>query len=85
MRHRGNIIPLPASSSDRRPMCAPIVTATIVVMTSSPSCDSHRGPTPERILMLSDLMLGVGGRLFKVAVAMARHAPHIVQNSTPSL
>lgn len=45
MRHRRNIIPWPAPSSDRRPMCAAIVATTIVVMTSSPSLDSHCRPS----------------------------------------
>ena len=79
MRHRRNIIPSPAPSSDGRPMCAAIVTATIVAMTSSPS-HFRKGS-----LVLSDFLRRLTGSLFSLAVVTARRATQIFQNSAPGL
>jgi hypothetical protein len=49
-------------------MCAAIVSATIVVMTSSPP-----------------LLVRLGRRLFRLAVAIERHASQIAHNSAPGL
>jgi hypothetical protein len=80
MRHRRNIIPSPASSSDGRPMCAAIVTATIVVMTSPRLAHFRNGS-----LMLSDFLRRLSGSLFSLAVVTARRATQILQNSAPGL
>ena len=70
MRHPRNLILSPGSGSDGRPMCASLVTATIVVM------------IPMRI---SGFLRGLSARLFSVAVVAARHAAEIFRNFAPGL
>jgi hypothetical protein len=43
------------------------------------------GPFQKGSLMFSDFLRRLSGRLFSVAVVIARHAAQIFQNSTPSL
>ena len=80
MRQGRNIIPSSAPGSDGRPMCAAIVTATIVVMTSSLPAHFRKGS-----LMLSDFLRRLGGSLFSLAVVIVRRATQLLQNSAPGL